>query len=39
MGLELGSVVPTNQRFRQLGHDNTYNPMVLIIGIENAGVT
>ena len=28
----------TDQLFRQLGHDNTRNQMVLIVGIENAGI-
>ena len=38
MGLELGSLAPTDQCFRQLDYDNTHNPIVLIVGIENASV-
>ena len=29
----------TAQRFRQLGHTSTHNLTVLIVGIENVGVT
>ena len=34
-GIELVSLAP-GQRLRPLGHKNTHNLMVLIVGIENA---
>ena len=43
MGLDLGLLAPrtsrsTDQRFSQLDDNTTHNPMVLIVGIEKAGV-